>query len=147
MKVRFNRWYSALLAVLLSMLGIESCDCNGDGPVEYGTPHADYKFKGVVTDGEGIPVQGIKATLLSQKHTKRTALTDASGKYEIDVETWSLNDEKLVVEDVDGAANGGEFATDTLDLSKAEPVRVKKGSGWYEGAFEVSQNVVLKSKK
>ncbi|MBR6077598.1 MAG: radical SAM-associated putative lipoprotein, partial [Paludibacteraceae bacterium] len=119
----------------------------GDVPCEYGAPHADYKISGVVTDEAGNPVKGIKTTFLNQNYAVKSDSSDASGKYELNVRSYPmLTGDKLAVEDVDGAENG-EFQTDTLDLSKAEPVRVKKGSGWYEGAFEVSQNVVLKSKK
>ena len=41
MKVRFNRWYNALLTALLAMLGYKSCSLNS--PDEYGTPTVDYQ--------------------------------------------------------------------------------------------------------
>ena len=47
MKLRSHRWYNAVLAALLSMLGY-GCS-SSDEPVEYGTPHADYMIKGQVT--------------------------------------------------------------------------------------------------
>ena len=67
MKVRFNRWYNAVLTALLSMLGYS---CSSDDivdeygvPVEYGVPTAHFIMKGTVTDEAGTPIQGIKATL------------------------------------------------------------------------------------
>ena len=60
MKVRFNRWYNAVLTALLSMLGFS---CSSDEPeeygpivLEYGVPHADYIVKGTVTDETGTPI-------------------------------------------------------------------------------------------
>lgn len=50
MKVRFNRWYNAVLTALLSMLGYS---CSSDDivdeygvPVEYGVPTAHFIMKG-----------------------------------------------------------------------------------------------------
>lgn len=60
MKVRFNYWYNAVLTVLLSMLGYSCSLSDPDGPVEYGTPSANFEVKGCVTDEAGVPVQGIK---------------------------------------------------------------------------------------
>ena len=60
---------------------------------------------------------------------------------------WSLST-KLVVEDIDGEANGGEFLSDTLDVDHKKALKTKEGDGrWYEGVFEVSQDVKLKKKQ
>ena len=54
---------------------------------------------------------------------------------------------KIIVGDTDGEANGGEFLSDTLDIDFDKAVKVKEGSGhWYQGEFEVSQDVKLKKK-
>ena len=55
MKVRFNRWYNAVLTALLSILGFgcsseEPMDMYGP-PVEYGTPQADFILKYQVVKG------------------------------------------------------------------------------------------------
>ena len=68
MKVRFNRWYNAVLTTLLSMLGYgcsfeEPMDMYGTAVMEYGVPNADYIVMGQVTDETGTPVQGIKTSL------------------------------------------------------------------------------------
>ena len=57
MKVRFNRWYNAVLSTLLTMLGFGACS---DSVVEYGTPNADFQIKGQVTYEGGIPIPGIR---------------------------------------------------------------------------------------
>ena len=69
MKVRFNRWYNAVLTVLLSLMGYS---CSSDDIVDeygvpiaevaYGCPYADYVVKGQVTDEAGNPIPGIQVT-------------------------------------------------------------------------------------
>lgn len=135
MKVRFNRWYHAVLTTLLAMLGF-SCDgLDSEEPVMYGalTPH--YYIDGTVTDQTGRPIEGIKTSL--KQVTKSDDFTHVSnldsmqtnemGLYEFQCTPWSiLRDVKLIVEDIDGEAHGGEFLSDTLDVDfdKAE---LKKG--------------------
>lgn len=46
MKVRFYRWYSAILTALLSMLGFNACNLvseYGAPTVEYGGPPEEYE--------------------------------------------------------------------------------------------------------
>ena len=147
MKVRFTRWYNAVLTALLSLLGFEACE--SEGLMEYGTPHADFIVKGVVTDEANHPIEGIRAQFLNDYNWGAiSTTTDASGNYEVKATTFSdLYDCKLVVEDIDGEAKGGEFQNDTIDLSKSRPVQVKKGDGsWYQGTYELSQDIKLKKK-
>jgi len=54
---------------------------------------------------------------------------------------------KLYVEDIDGEDNGGEFQSDTIDIWDLPKKEVKKGSGWYEGKYEVTANIKLKLKE
>jgi len=159
MKVRINRWYNALLTALLSVLGYgcsseEPMDMYGT-PVEYGCPHADYVFKGQVTDDAGAPIQGIKTSLKEfygensqYVGTVDSVLTSVSGKYQVGFDGMKSSGMKLVVEDIDGEANGGEFLSDTLDINYEKAVKTKEGDGiWYDGVFEVSQDVKLKKKQ
>ena len=58
MKVRFNRWYNAVLTALLSMLGY-GCSSSEDptDALMYGVvPVAEYQIRGQVTDEAGTPV-------------------------------------------------------------------------------------------
>ena len=159
MKVSFNRWYNAVLTVLLSLLGY-SCSSSEEEPdglvVEYGAPSADYVIKGTVMDETGAPVQGIKTSLklIYKEETKvysnglDSVKTDATGNYQLKHRgELSLQTVKLLVEDIDGEANGGEFLSDTLDIEQNKAVKVKDGDGhWYQGEFEISQDVQLKKK-
>lgn len=160
MKVRFNRWYNAVLTALLSMLGYgcssteEPLDMYGP-PVEYGTPHADYIFKGTIKDEAGSPVQGIKTSLKTvfendNKHHVMgldSVQSDASGNYQLEFTGMKDRTLKIIVEDIDGETNGGKFLSDTLGIDFDNAVKVKEGSGnWYHGEFEISQDVKLKKK-
>jgi putative lipoprotein (rSAM/lipoprotein system) len=147
MKVRFNRWYNALLTALLAMLGYESCSLNS--PDEYGTPTVDYQVKGFVTDLLGTPIQGIKVRApysYIDGSEGQNVLTDENGRFELD-EFHSMLYGKLYVEDIDGEDNGGEFQSDTIDIWDLPKKEVEKGSGWYEGKYEVTANIKLKQKK
>ena len=68
MKVRFNRWYNAVLTALLSIFGYGCSSDDTDyapmyGVVMYGAPATEFQVKGLVTDEAGMPVQGIKTSL------------------------------------------------------------------------------------
>ena len=148
MKVRFSRWYNAVLTVLLSMLGFESCDSNGDAPVEYGAPHADYQVKGIVTDEAGTPIQGIRITGPSpmvSSMQNQTTLSDASGAFEL-TEFTSYGSEMIIAEDIDGDANGGEFKSDTLNIRELPSTKISEGKSWYMGKYEVNAAIKLKKK-
>ena len=159
MKVRFYRWYNAVLTALLSMLGY---GCSLDEPDEYGTPvpeygapHADYILKGTVTDEAGPPVQGIKTSLkeVYKDETGNYAFgmdsiqTNESGNYQLKYSGMPYDRTKLIVEDIDGEANGGEFLSDTLDIDFGRAVKVKNGDGaWNGGEYMIQQPVRLKKK-
>ena len=162
MKVRFNRWYNAVLTALLSILGFgcsseEPMDMYGP-PVEYGTPQADFILKGTVTDEIGTPVQGLKTSLKEvYKHDLVTNTygvdsiqTNESGNYQLKLgkeSNFFKENVKLIVEDIDGEANGGEFLSDTLDIDYNKAVKVGEGDQrWYEGTFEVVTDIKLKKK-
>ena len=161
MKVRFNRWYNAVLTALLSMLGF---GCSGEEPMdeygtpimEYGAPYADFVFKGTVTDEAGTPVKGIKTSLKSVFDNENehyvfgldSVETDVSGSYQLKYVGMQDRSLKVIVEDIDGEANGGEFLSDTLDIDYKKAVQTKKSDeNWYEGAYEISQDIKLKKKK
>jgi putative lipoprotein (rSAM/lipoprotein system) len=158
MKVRFYRWYNALLTALLSMLGYgcseNSMDMYGTPPVEYGAPHADYIVKGVVTDEAGTPIEGIKTSLkqvwMGQDGVYVDGIdsvqTDDTGHYQLQYEGMRNSAMKLIVEDTDGEANGGDFQSDTLDVEFDKAIQTKKGEGWYNGVFEISKDVKMKKK-
>ena len=162
MKVRFNRWYNAVLTALMSIIGYgcSSDDSWGGDLCMYGTPHADYQFMGTVTDESGSPVKGIK---IAAKNVYRSqdgtvvetygvdsTQTDGSGKYAFESRRFvSDPDLKLIVEDIDGEANGGTFKNDTIDIDFDKAKKVKepdKDDSWSSGTFAINQDIKLKKK-
>jgi putative lipoprotein (rSAM/lipoprotein system) len=157
MKVRFNRWYNTVLTALLSMLGYSCSSSDSDEPefiAEYGAPYADFIFKGQVTDEVGTPIQNIKTSLKNtfQIENERyvycidSVQSGVSGDYQLKYSGMLNQDNKIIVEDVDGEANGGEFLSDTLDIDFDKAVKTKEGHHWYQGTYEISQDVKLKKK-
>lgn len=160
MKVRFYRWYNAVLTALLSMLGY-GCSTSDEvmemygTVVEYGTPNVDYIIRGTVTDEVGTPILGIKTVLKDipdnypdYAYSIDSAMTDAAGKYQIEKRIYVHQDgRKLIVEDIDGEANGGEFLSDTVDISKLEAKKIGEGDGrWNSGKYEINADFKLKKK-
>lgn len=150
MKVRITRWYNAVLTALLSMLGygcsLEEPEMYGT-PLEYGVPRINYIVKGVVTDEAGNPIQGIQTKFVGDLNYADPTKTDANGNYQILATTYpSLNGCKLIVNDIDGEANGGEFLSDTIDVEKLPKNEVEKGDGWYQGMYESTANIQMKKK-
>ncbi|MBQ9672012.1 MAG: radical SAM-associated putative lipoprotein [Prevotella sp.] len=123
MKVRFNRWYNAVLSVLLAMVGYGCSSDDENIIVSYAPgPDYDYNVYGTIMDEDSIPVQGIKTTLknihpdyLDRAVTVDSTLTDSVGEYQM-FRSWLPDHAKLIVEDIDGEANGGEFQSDTIDI-------------------------------
>jgi putative lipoprotein (rSAM/lipoprotein system) len=73
--------------------------------------------------------------------------TNETGGYQLGYTGLPQTDIKLIVEDVDGEANGGEFLSDTLDVNFDNATQTGKGDGkWYGGVYEITQNVKLKKK-
>ena len=144
----------------LSMLGYgcssdEPMDMYGT-PVEYGAPHAYYIVKGLVTDEAESPVQGIKTSLKQVDKTEAGTITfgmdsiqtNETGGYRLGYTGLPQTGIKLIVEDIDGEANGGEFISDTLDVDFNKAVQTKEGDGrWYGGVYEITQDVKLKKKQ
>ena len=158
MKVRINRWYNTILTALLSLLGY---GCSSENSVEmcgvmmYGVPSAEYKISGTVTNEGGKAVEGIKTSVkqISTYEGKTHAfsidsvMTNTAGHYDVTVNVFPLNQEiKLLVEDVDGDANGA-YQNDTIDIDYNNAQKIKEGDGtWNNGTFIIQQDIKLKKK-
>ena len=143
------------MAAFLGLLGFASCEKatdiygNGDIICMYGQPHADFKAVGTVKDKSGKPVEGIRVavrlTVPSSYEQKDTVYTDSKGEYLLDTQIFSgPSSVRIVFEDIDGAANGGEFekAEATPDIKQT-----KKGdNAWYNGAFESKADIKMNKK-
>jgi len=154
-EMKAKGFLKSLTAFVLGILGFASCekalDIYGNGEIicMYGQPHADFKALGTVKDKSGKPVEGIRVavrlTVPSSYEQKDTVYTDSKGEYLLDTQTFSgPSSVRIVFEDIDGAANGGEFekVEATPDIKQT-----KKGdNAWYNGAFEAKANIKMNKK-
>ena len=134
-----------LLYLMLSLLGFSAC---GNAPLDmYGSPTVDFMVKGKVTDSEGTPIKGIVVSSTGLHSfvdgTGLSAVTDENGAFVTNtIKEFGVRG-TLVFTDVDGAENGGDFATYEKDLSKLPQTQLKEGEGWYRGEYEVTAEVKL----
>ena len=70
MKTKLSQLTQWLLTTVIALLGFSSCDPL-DHPVMYGSPTADYKAEGVVTDEDGNPIEGIQIKVEALISTKQ----------------------------------------------------------------------------
>ena len=139
---------------ILGVLGFSACgdDDPAETPSAYGTPTANYIYRGTVTDEEGNPIEGIDVKLngvvMGSQNASLVVHTYDDGSFR----TYNLNTSHTRVEtiefvDPDGEANGGDFESLTLEVKDLESKKISEGSGWYEGEFEVQANVQLEKKE
>jgi len=149
MKKKWYRIANSSLSALLVLLGFEACTEEGE---EYGTPTVDFHVVGQVTNAEGKPIEGIRVTTRGYFNfhdgtTEQTTFTDKDGHFATkEMRSISIDPMmRVVFEDVDGEANGGEFAADSVSAEAMAKKKVKKGDGnWYDGKYELTANAKLK---
>ena len=140
-----------LCVAVLGVLGFSACS---DDPeyrsAAYGSPTADYKYMGTVTDEAGNPIEGINVMINGAVNSTGNASlilkTDKDGKFST-VTLTSVNTRINTLDfvDVDGEANGGEFESQTITPKDMTKTQIKEGDGrWYMGEFELSANIKLK---
>lgn len=152
MKKKWYRIANGTLSALLVLLGFEACSGMENGGEEYGTPTVDFHVVGQVTDAEGKPIEGIRVTTrgyhdFNNGTMEQTTYTDKEGRYATkEVKSIGIDPGmKVVFEDVDGEANGGLFAADSISSNAMTKEKVKKGDGnWYGGGYELTANAKLK---
>ena len=149
--IRGTNW---ALAGLLSLLGFS--DCDKIFQMEYGSPSADFKVTGRVTDEEGRPLSGarIVAPNVDGKWGKQsdpsphdTTYTDPDGKY-----TYRYNADfapdslylKLKYEDPTARP---AYDSDSVTVGFAKGDLKDGDRSWFLGAAEKEVNVTLKRKK
>ena len=150
MKKNFLIYTNALLTIILGMLGFTSCDSENGSQEEYGTPIVDYHVIGNVTDQNGNPIKGIQITVKNggEQQDKPFIYTDEKGGYATaECQDVFLRDNlRVIMEDVDGEMNGGEFKKDSILLKDMTKKQVDKSSGWYQGSFELTADKKLEKK-
>ncbi len=146
---RVIKGYNRLIAFLLSVLGIGSSatfsGCGDNYTCEYGTPRADFKVSGVVTDGEDKAVEGIKVVMhRAEGYDKDSTYTDENGNYNVGVGSFPQSQTfSMQFVDVDGSDNKTLQQLDTA-IVFTNP-EFKNGDGnWYEGETSQELNISMK---
>ena len=142
-----KKWYriaNRVLSGLLVLTGFQGCSSDKDDDIicMYGTVSVPFHVVGQVTDSEGNALEGIRVSSYVQSDDglldfAKGSVSDERGQYH--VETMLMPGERIVFEDIDGVAHGGEFVTDTLRPSEMR-------DDIPEGSKEFVRNVVLKRK-
>ncbi len=162
MKEKLNHWYRALTAMLLTVLGFSSCGKSAEGGENstyclYGTPTSTFQVKGCITSEDNTPIEGIKAVVgIDYQEAgivhQDSAYTDKQGNYVIAKKRAEGTPDnkymKILLEDVDGEANGGTFANDTIKGDELTIEKTGDGDGnWYIGSYTITANKKLKKKQ
>ena len=148
-----------LLSGVLAMLGFAGCENAWNEADEYGSPSVDYRVIGEVTDEAGKPLSGIRVIVQDKSlyskdgdyHTYNyegdTVYTDAKGAFQsAKIHAGGIYKQRVVFDDVDGEANGGEFRSVDMSIKDLDSKQIKKGGDWYEGEYELSTKVQMKKK-
>ncbi|WP_337757111.1 radical SAM-associated putative lipoprotein [Alistipes sp.] len=126
-----------LLLAAAALLGFATaCNNEEDQPKVvsmYGTPYSNYKIKGKVTDKAGQPIKDIEV----DSYDVRPVTTGSDGSYELSGQNFG-GDLEITFTDIDGPANGGDFAAKTVTVEFTEADRTAKGKGWDRGSFAKS---------
>ena len=149
MKKKWYRIANGALSALLVLLGFEACTEESE---EYGTPTVDFHVVGQVTNAEGKPIEGIRVTTRGYFNfhdgtTEQATYTDKDGHFATkEMRSISIDPMmRVVFEDVDGEANGGVFAKDSVMADAMTRTQVGKGDGhWYDGKYELRVNKKLR---
>ena len=132
-----------LIYLLLGALGFTAC--SESMMCEYGSPTVHFTVKGRVTDADGKPIKGI--VISSNEVYGLEAVTGEDGHFATKTIPSTNIHGKLLFTDIDGAENGGEFETLTVDLNTLPETKVAEGDGdWDMGEYEVTADVKLKAK-
>lgn len=139
---------------LLALLGfsgiVASCTTTTVISCEYGSPYAEFSFKGKVTDTNNSPLKEIRVVIGSAdfKQLIDTVYTDSNGSYLIDLQyTTFKNDGEVLLRAVD--VTGNEVGT--LFNEQIKPIAIQEsdyqgGNGWNNGRVEKEVDFVLTQK-
>ena len=157
---KFTNGANLVLAGILSLLGFSACH----GLTEYGTPYANFKVTGKVTDSKGNGLKGIRVTvpqvdfhqLATQGFTPNrplitipvndTLYTEVNGNFTFEYACFPVNDSinvKLKFEDI---AENNHFETDSTKVTFFSKDLKGGDNGWFAGSAEKAITVQLKEK-
>lgn len=151
MKAKLSNATQWILTAIISLLGFSGCSKEEEMLCMYGTPTADYKAEGVVTDEDGNPIEGIKVRVELQSYInnspeKRAVYSGDDGQF-ITPKYFNLEILSLTATDIDGDKNGGEFEEKVINLQDMTPLLDKTDAdGWYQGVYNYKVDFKLTKK-
>lgn len=165
MKNRLIQKIFALLGFSAMATGCESIDDIIGGQVcMYGCPNADYVFNAEASDKDSNePIEGIRVAVVERGErqywdsetgmatyepycdTLAVGTTQADGKLQLSYNGFPTNKHEVVFDDVDGAENGGNYASAAVVVTTENDDYAEKGDVWYSGT--ATHDVVVKLSK
>ena len=153
MKAKLSNASQWILTAIISLLGFSACSgsLSNEQPDMYGTPTADYKAEGSVTDEEGNPIEGIKVKVelrgyYNNSSETKSVYSGGDGQFI----TPQYRDQEIIsltAIDIDGGNNGGEFEDKTINLQGIKPTLDKSNAdGWYQGVKTYNVDIQLTKK-
>ena len=144
MKQKLTAIVGSVVSSILAMLGFSSCsDVEAD---MYGTPHADFKVSGLVTDDEDAPVNKARVIIrpyeyyngqyFLDKYQCDTLTTDVAGKYKGQITGFPSDKIVIVCEDPQGG-----YQTDSVEV---KPKYENGDKSWFVGVATAEANFKLK---
>ena len=151
MKTKLSNAAQWILTAIISLLGFSGCSKEEPMVCMYGTPTADYKAEGSVTDEEGNPIEGIKVKVelrgyYNNPSETKSVYSGGDGQF---ITPQYRNQEiiSLTAIDIDGGNNGGEFEDKTINLQGIKPTLDKSNAdGWYQGVKTYNVDIQLTKK-
>ncbi len=143
--IRGTNW---ALAGLLSLLGFSSC---GNQVEEYGTPHADFKVTGRVTDEAGEPLSGIRVVQTNLKSDYPspydTVYSSPDGSYKYRYNAGFAPDSLYLKLKFEDPTARSAYESDSVTVGFAKGDLKGADGSWFLGAAEKVIDVKLKAKK
>lgn len=92
----------------------------------YGTPMDMQSQKRItVFDPENQPIEGLELSLKLRGETKSVSKSDTNGDIYLHLTPGdTVSNFEITISDIDGEANGGEFATKILQLNEQRELQV-----------------------
>ena len=149
MNKSITKFWDKIVVVLLTATGMfTGCKPDCDKRITlYGIEATEYQVKGKVTNkANSKPIPNIQITRQVNENSGDTLYTDSKGNYIYKFYNYSINSENplcLKFEDIDGEANGGNFATKEIDVKFTKSNRRCDG---YGENYTKTENIKLEKK-
>ena len=155
---KIKAFWRYLLASVISVLGLSSCNCNRSNNeeiiCEYGSPHAVFKVKVCVQDNDGNPVPNATLRLRTHKSGNvdntivMSGVTNEKGLLELDEELYygfEKDEVYLVYRSSDNTSLESKFENDSV---KVVPVEVPSAgkSAFVTGTYKTEGTLKLREK-